>query len=353
MDKDKTLEKVKGLDLDYWKGRFEVHDKRRVQSNKELESNILFLLDGCLEEVYDQIYSFYGRYAKDGIVPIEVASVRLDAKELSSLIKYLNGVLEEAGLNGIGIDLDVEEAVKDLSETSSVTRIEGLILKLKARIELVYETISKRVTEHLKRTIDDSYATTIYEVFSATGYGTKDLKGVTNVFDEDDNVIPFILLYAWRTTDETYDDVVWRYKREMEHNVEKSVKQNSFLEFEALALLEAISSLFRRDNKNLKALVETDSTFYSTHAQVEAFGDLQIEEALYCTIDDERRTEICAEADGNIIPVDEIEPWVNAPPLHYGCRSWLTPIITKVDYLTGETYEVADEDYDTWYSKYL
>lgn len=338
------------MDLEYWRERYKVHEQRRNNRNKDLESSFLFLLDECLEDIYDNIYSFYGKYAEDGIVTSEIASINVDSKEMLNLLNYLGRIMVEAGNNNVEFDSDLMKTLEELSTTSNISRIEALILKLRSRIELTYGIIINRSIEHMEDTITDSYYSSVYEVFSSLGYGSKNLPK-----DHDDLLEFVILLLAeyWRTSDETFDDVLWRYKRELQFNVEKNIKQNSFLGFSTVPLLEGISSLFKRDNKNIKTLVETDSTFYSTKAQAEAFSDIEIHEALYCTIDDERRTEICTEADGNIIPVEDIEPWVNAPPLHYGCRSWLTPIIEKIDHLTGETYDMTDESYDTWYDKYL
>lgn len=345
LDTEKILETINSLPEDYWKKRYEAHDKRRVQSNYELESVILFILDECLEDIYDYIYTFYGKYAENGIVTNDVAYVKMTTKELLDLIGFFGRVLKEAGDSGIEFDTDILESMQSITSTSDLTRIAGLSMKIRARVEYCYGTIMNRSKTHMKDIIDDAYLTSIYEVFKATGYSSSE-----NLNDLEDN-IPFLFYLTWRISGESYDDVIWRYKREMEFNLDKQIKQNSFLGYPVERLLEMISGYFRRDNKNLKAMVETDSTFYSTLSQEQAFEDLEIEECLYCTIDDERRTEICAEADGNIIPVEDIEPWVNAPPLHYGCRSWLTPIISKVDFLTGDIEEMTDDDYETWYKE--
>lgn len=348
------LKRLEGLDLNYWKRRFEVHDKRRLKKNRDTESIILFLLDECLEDIYEFIYSFYGRYAEGGIVPSEVASLRMNSTELASLLKYLNGLIEQAGGEGIEFDRDLLDDIELLGQMDSPTRIEGLIIKIRSRIEYAYGTIENRLVNHFKETVDDAYYTSVYEIFSATGYGTKDMDYVK--VSEQDNLeeaIPLILLLSWRSSNEAFDDVVWRQKRMLQEEAQKEVKQASYLKRPAVELLENTSSLFRRENNSLKRLVQTDSTFYSTESQVNAFYDTNVEECLYCTIDDERRTEICAEADGNIIPVDDIEPWVNAPPLHYNCRSWLTPIIKDVGFLDGDTYEMEGMDFDTWYDTWV
>lgn len=345
LDLEAILEKVQKITPGQWKDRFRRHDVRRIKKNKEMESVLLYLLDECLLEIYELVYSFYGQYAKDGIVPDEVARVRMDSKEILALIAYLNNLLDLAGASGIRFDKDIEETIEALTVKSNVTRVEGLILKMKARIEYCYGNIEKRMASHIKDVGDEAYYTTVYEIFRATGHG---------VAPDDEVLIPLAMLYAWRSNGESFDETIWRYKRELEFNLERELKRSSFTKANANTLLEKVSAYFKRDNKNLKAMASTDSTFASTLAQENAFSDFDIEECLYCTIDDERRSEICAELDGSVVPVDQIEPWVNAPPMHYNCRSWLTPIIESVDYLNGgKVYDMEGMDFSTWYDTWV
>lgn len=345
-DLEAALKKAKELSPQYWKDRFRSYDLRRLSKNKEMESVVLFLLNECLEDIYEFIYSFYGKYAEGGIVPDEVARVQMDSKELLQLIGYLNSLMDLAAVDGIRFDKDIEEKIQKLSTSSDLTRIQGLVMKVQARIEYAYGNLEKRMDSHVKGIGDEAYWTTVYEIYKAVGYGKKP--------DDDETMVPFIAYFAWRSSKETYDEVMWRYKRELEFNVEREIKLNTALKHQTTPLLEKVSSLFKRDNKNLKAMANTDSTFASTLGQEEAFDNLGVAEALYCTIDDERRSEICTELDGSVIPVDEIEPWVNAPPMHYNCRSWLTPIIDNVGFLEdGEAYDMEGLDFSAWYDTWV
>lgn len=345
---EEILAHIESLSNEYWHDRFEVHDKRRQQKSSDLESLIVYLIGMAEEDILEYIYSFYGKYAQDGIVTSEVARVNMDSKEVLNLIEALNTILDRADRAGLKFDKDIEDDIRSLSKEKNVSRIDGLILKIKSRIELAYNDILASSEDHMESITQDAYLSTLYEVFYATGYGAKNK---TRELNEDE--IALLLALAWRATGEKYDDVIWRYKRTAENTIEQKARQNTDFGFSIDELLDVVNKTFKTDIRNLKTLIETDSTFYSTEAQAEGFEDLSIENALYCTIDDERRSEICTEADGNIIPVDEITPWVNAPPLHHNCRSWLVPFIQHVDYLTGEIYEVADETMDSWYDTWL
>lgn len=85
-------------------------------------------------------------------------------------------------------------------------------------------------------------------------------------------------------------------------------------------------SIFREAKRLWSNMTDNTMVFLASNAAVKAYKDAGVKRVRYDTINDDRRTEICTELDGSEIDIDEIKIGVNAPPMHYNCRSWLTPI---------------------------
>lgn len=85
-------------------------------------------------------------------------------------------------------------------------------------------------------------------------------------------------------------------------------------------------SIFREAKRLWSNMSDNTMTFLASNAMIQAYKDAGVTKVRYDTINDDRRTEICASLDQTVIDIDKIIIGVNAPPMHYNCRSWLTPI---------------------------
>lgn len=85
-------------------------------------------------------------------------------------------------------------------------------------------------------------------------------------------------------------------------------------------------SIFKEAKRLWGNMTDSTMTYIASNAMIQAYKDAGVKKVRYNTIDDNRRTEICTYLDKTEIDIDKILIGVNAPPMHYNCRSWLTPI---------------------------
>lgn len=76
-----------------------------------------------------------------------------------------------------------------------------------------------------------------------------------------------------------------------------------------------------------RTIVRTDMTRIATEADMLAYEDAGIDEYVFVATLDDRTTDVCASLDGEIEKLDNMQPWVNAPPMNYNCRSTTLPNI--------------------------
>lgn len=343
LDKEKIIEQIKALPDSYWSERFKALCNDREEKLTDLEAEIVYLFDLTRTQLMDLIETYIAKYAVDGQVNYDVARTKLNRLEVKELKNYISSVESDMKKENLSFDKDTEERIKNIN--TKTNRETALELKIQTKLSYLYNVINKRVYENFGNVTEDFYYHTLYEVIKASGYDSNkinDLKLMT---------LATLLAETWRSTGETFDDAIWRYGRSFMVDLVNTYKKNAFAGMSDEEIIMALEKLFGSKYHELERSIETDMTYFSTLGQSEAFTNLEIDTAIFTAILDERTSEFCREADGNIIPVEEIQPWVNSPPLHYFCRSTLVPVVKSVNWLTGDVYEV-EGNFDGWYESH-
>lgn len=91
-------------------------------------------------------------------------------------------------------------------------------------------------------------------------------------------------------------------------------------------------------------LIRTETSYVFNQADLDDSKRIGIKAKKFNATLDMRTSEICREHDGLIIPIDEIEIGVIAPPLHPHCRSHLSDMLEDWDYDTEEELEKLIEE---------
>lgn len=343
---ESVIDKILSLPEEYWRERFEDIDLIRQAKNDKEVANFFILAIELEEKLSDLIASYFGKYSEEDVIDFKTFTEDLTDTEKESLINSLNQNLEEAKKIGITFDRDISSEIEGLKK-KDISRLDALILRAKSEIELLYGKYEKYMTDHFVDTIEDLYYGTLYEVYHAAGYTPSKQDKL------DLSVLTAILNMSWRATNETFDEVLWRYKRTFEFDIGNILKQRAYLGATFTLTTDDINRVFNRIKNELKRLLNTDSTYFSTLAQKEGYEYLYIDKVVYTAIHDERLCSTCADLDRTEIDVDSIMSWVNAPPIHYFCRCVLIPIIVALNYLTGEVEELEGDDMAEWFDLYV
>lgn len=340
---EEILKKIKELPDEYWEEVYKKIDDDREVKIEDLIALLTYLFADAESAILQEIGLYY--LANNNELDYVVNNKRITKNDIAATQTLLYGIVDELAEIGLELDKDIKLEIDNLNTRTS--QLENLKVKLRTYLNNLYVRSNSEVMGLMEEVVEDLHDHTIYEVFKAAGKGSDKPKKLT------DEELALILAMFWRSTEETFDDAIWRYGRAFIVELEQLLGQALFLNMSENELADLISKMFRNKLNELKNLIHTDATYYSTKGEARAFEDLDIKEARFTAILDERTSDMCREADGNVIPIEDITPWENAPPLHYWCRSTMVPIIDNLDFLDGDNvYNMDNLDFDGWYDQY-
>lgn len=344
MNKNKILKRLKSLPKDHLSKEFKKIESVRNDRNKkfidETTEDLLLLLN----EIEERLAVFQARYGTENATDLNRP---LNAREIRLLKTNLNKYKKRAKDNGISFDKDVESRLNNIN---GISRIKGLKLEVTALLHLTFGLKENEIRELLEDEYIETALLTAYYMFKSVGY-QKDLKDLDwNNFDERQ-------FESWRADGASFDEQLWRNKRWASADIEKIIEYGLHQARTHSEINTDIEKVLKRQRNKLEGDLTSDSTLIGVWAVADMLGYLGTDYVVYTAIVDNRTSEMCLDANGNIIPIDEIDPGENAPPLHTYCRSYLEPYLKEgMDkFFDGVTDDdiMEDLEYQEWYVKHF
>lgn len=248
-----------------------------------------------------------------------------------------------------------------------ITRMDAIKADTRIALTKNAEVQIGEVTNHLKKTAQESYARSMFDIQKASGYAFSP-HGVSA------DSINKILRTPWSGS--TYSSRIWKAKDVMASNLD-SVMTEMFsmgkLSDQSLKDLRGsvdlnkwrkkATSKFKNETQyakyNVQRLIRTETAYVANAADAEAYEECEIEKYEFIAVLDGRTSHVCKEMDGKICDLAEKEEGVNYPPLHPFCRSAVAPSLGSVnraelqrrarDPETGKNVLIpADMNYNEW-----
>ena len=321
----------------------EIEEKK----NDELEEFIYLLLEyfeATQNVMEDKLAAFYTKYGDKGILTKEELDKNLTKKEKDRLEKEYQEKKKEAGLNNSYFDQDTD--IRTLNSfKKDLTRLDLILTQINTEVHLLLDKVSVEVRgllENLYKLVWDKSAWGIYENF---GEFPKD----GGLSEENQNTA---VDKVWRPDNITWEENLWRDKRWAAFNAESLIRQGLENGMSYIEIAEELQKLLHGSLNSCKRTVRTEATRMATQAAIDAFENTGVKKCVFTAVLDERTTPGCRAMDGTILNVEDIEPWVNAPPLHYNCRSYLVPVLDDglPDYLNADREQLRDDikTFDEW-----
>lgn len=260
--------------------------------------------------IEERLGVFYAKYGKDGVITKDEVEQYLRGSDLKTLTTKLNSYIKQADELGIKFDKDIENRISG----KKFTRIEGLRLEIACLISLLFGEQEEGLRDHFS----EQY---IQSALMAAFIYYNDDRDV----GDDWNELEDTMFSSWRDDQSTWDEQLWRRKRYLIADLNRQLQFGLINEQDFATIMVLIQKYLKSSMNGVKNnILIPDSTYFGNHGFVDMGKYLGYSSVIFCTIDDERRSVWCTEADSNIIPIDEIEYGVNAPPLpNHPCRSWL------------------------------
>ena len=294
------------------------------------------------EELFELWMVFVARYGTDGSIDWIEANRALTTQEKQELTWEVNNFVED--MEGALTALTDDEIDGYRLKNMDSTRLNALKAKARMRIRLLYKEIEQDLTDLLVGQYKDVYYQSAYETFKTTGVAKKINKL------KDDEVFFLLFMMSWRPDELTYSDYLKNQMLFLMADIASAYTQASTIESDYTFVQDRIDALIGTRRNSASGAVRTDSDFFRAEAQRKVFTDLNIKSVIFTAVLDERTSEMCREMHGTVIPIDDLIPGENCPPLHPNCRSTLTPNFDDLpEYLEEDCYDMPDvayEDFD-------
>lgn len=316
--------------------------QHRQNRDEEYWLALSLLLVKTFDEIEELIAVFYSKYGSDGKITESEATQRLNGSDFRIFKNHVKEYLEILSDEGIGIDKDLQTQINNTLDVTIPSRLTALQLEVLLLVSIFFGVQEREQGLHFADQYTDSLLMSVYYIFKELGKEKdfdKKLLDLSNLLSE-----------TWRDDLVTYDENLWRNKRYLNADITRQLNLGIRNETDFATLMSLLTKIFDKTKNRLHRDLVSDSTFFGTKGSVDGMEWLGVYSVIFCTIDDDRRSVWCEEADGNIIPVDEIVYGENAPPLPFHpCRSWLEPY----EYYTisdkwEDSRPFSKKSYDEW-----
>lgn len=328
----------------YWQKRNEelLHLQLKKADNwyRDLAENYLNSLkrvEGELEKFYTSLDTITLNEAKKHLTGAEL-------KDFKRKIKYF-------------LTDDVRDEWKKelliLKDRYRVSRLQAMQIQIRQELEILGKMEVEGIKDLSWDIYTDNYYRELYEV-------TKTL-GVAKVFDKiDTRKVELLNKSGWSNDGKTFSDRIWGRQETVSNFLNSELVQSIQLGEDPQKIINRMAKTFNTNKKNAGRLIMTESAYYASESQQQAYKDLSVEQFQFIATLDDRTSAICQEMDLQIMKMSEYEVGVTAPPLHPFCRSTTIPYFddnytTRFSRLNdGNTISVnKDMSYSEWSKKYL
>lgn len=323
---------------DYWKKRFEqledAANKKGLATNAELEVQYM----KSQRQIEGQINSWYQRFADNNNISMSEARKWLTTKELDEFkwdVKDYIKYGEENELNQIWM-----KQLENASARYHISRLEALKLQTQQTVEVLYGNQTGALDALVKNIYTDGYYHTAYEI-------QKGFKIGWDIASVDKNKLEKLISRPWAADGKNFSERIWSSKTSLINEVQNQLTQTCILGKAPDDAIKNIAKKFNVSKNQSGRLVMTESAYFSSACQKDAFNDLDVEKYEIVATLDSHTSAICQDLDGHVFDMKDYEPGVTAAPFHVFCRTTSVPYFED-DFYGGER-AARGEDGKTYY----
>lgn len=300
----------------YWKQRFE---QLEAASNKDAIKTFSTIQDQYItaeREIERQISTWYQRFATNNQITMAEARKLLTTSELAEFkwdVKEFIKYGEENALNSLWM-----KELENASARFHVSRLEALKVQTQQTAEKLFGGQLDEMDALLKKNYLQNYYHTVYEVQKGFNIGW-------DIVAIDDRTIERLISKPWATDGKNFSDRIWSNRTSLINEVQTQLTRTFMLGKSPDDAIEAISKKMNSSLNQAGRLVMTESAYFSSQSQKDAFNSLDVDKYEIVATLDRRTSDICQDMDGQVFDMKNFEPGVTAPPFHPWCRTTTVP----------------------------
>lgn len=286
----------------YWKKRiddiFRHLDRTDIDMFKELSD----IYSKHSVKVQDEIFKFYGKYAKEEGITLSEAKQRLKGESLESYRANAKKYFEEAKDNP-----ELLKRLKQQAKYSKVTRLEELQLDIEYELGKLNEDLQLSFLPYLSSTAKYAYR----KIITGSTLSPHSLEE--------------ILKTPWNGYN--YSEAIWGNTDNLAQDLKKVFEKGFIRGSGPRQMAQEIRKKYDVAKSRAETLVRTDGSFVVTNATARRYQDAGLEYYKIHVHIDSRTSDICRKIhkEDKVYSFKDFEPGATAPPFHYSCRSTIIP----------------------------
>lgn len=300
----------------YWKQRFEQLEAVSNRDAIETFSVVQEQYIAAEKEIERQISTWYQRFAKNNQISMSEARKWLTSKELNEFKWDVKEFIKYGEQNALN-----PQWMKELENASArfhISRLEALKIETQQTVERLFGGQTDAVDKLLKKNYLQNYYHTVYEIQKGFNIGW-DIAAI------DDRTVERLISKPWATDAKNFSDRIWSNKTSLINEVQTQLTRTFMLGKSPDDAIKAIAAKMKTSQGQAGRLVMTESAYFSSQSQKDAFNALDVERYEIVATLDSRTSAICQDLDGHVFEMKDFEPGVTAPPFHPWCRTTTVP----------------------------
>lgn len=339
--------KPQGKSAAYWQKRFLDLEAASNAYGQAAFRQIEPAFAAAQREIQKEIEAWYGRYAKNNQVSMDIARKQLSSKELKELKWDVNEYIKYGRQNAL--DASWMKELENASARVHINRLEALKIRTQQAAEVAFGNELDAIDKMARKVYTEDYYHSIFEMQKGFNIGWE-------IGQIDERKLNTLVTKPWASDGKNFSQRIWQQRSQLVNELHTQLTRTCILGKAPDDAIEAISKKFNTTKNQAGRLVMTEQAYFHSVAQKDAFDELDVEEFEIVATLDNHTSEICQEMDGKVFPMSQYQAGVTAPPFHVFCRSVTVPYYE--DNFTGEraargadgkTYYVPDNvTYKQW-----
>lgn len=339
---------------DYWKKRFELLEQNEFDQASSLRLNLEDHYIKAQKQIENQILAWHQRFANNNQISMAEARKWLTTKELAEFkwdVKEYIKYGEQNDMNQLWM-----KQLENASAKYHISRLEALKIQSQQSLEVLFGNQLDGIDSLMKSVYSEGYYHSIYEVQKGFNIGWD----IANI---DQNKLEKIISKPWAADGKNFSSRIWDNRSKLVNEVHNELTQMAITGRPPDQAISNIAKKMNTTKVNAGRLVMTESAYFSSVSQKDAFNDLDVEKFEIVATLDSHTSDICQGLDGHVFDMKDYEAGVTAPPFHVWCRTTTVPWFDDEfnigeraarDEETGKTYYVpSNMTYPQWKEKFV
>lgn len=322
----------------YWKQRY---DQIEQAANNQSVAYIHSLEEkyrAAEKQIDDKINAWYQRLADNNGVSMTEARKLLTNSELKEFKWTVEQYIKAGEENAV--DKRWMKELENASAKFHINRLEALKIEARQQIEVATGGMADDVDNLIKSVYSDTFYRSCFEFQKGVGVGF-DVSGL------DSGKVSKLISKPWSVDGTNFSEKLWGNKAKLINTLDQELSRMVLTGESPRRAIANIKKTMGTSMASAKRLVMTEQAYFTSLAQKDAYGELDVEEYEFVGTLDGETCGDCGDLDGKHFPVTEMTVGVNAPPMHPYCRCTTCPYFD--DEFTNGLRVSRDEEGNTLY----